>query len=297
MTRGRQEGLISRLVLATALAALVLIVGVGCKNANPAASKASQSAYDRIIKSGTIRCGFVSHPPSSTKDPNTGKMTGVFVELMDMVAAKLGVKVEWTEEVGFGSMIEGLEAGRYDIVPSAIWPNVSRAMHADFSEPLFYSGVCAYVKTADRRFDGNLAAVNSPSVKIATVDGEMGDLIANTDYPKAQKVQLPQMTDLAAMLLNVKDGKADITFQERYYGVQFLKQNPGTLRDITPDRPVRIFPNTIMIPKGEYELKRLLNTAIEELLNAGVVDRLLDKYEPGPGAFYRVAEPYRVEVR
>jgi ABC-type amino acid transport substrate-binding protein len=48
----------------------------------------------------------------------------------------LNLKVEWTEEVGFGQMIEGLSARRYDIVGSGIWQNAARSEQADFSLPL-----------------------------------------------------------------------------------------------------------------------------------------------------------------
>jgi hypothetical protein len=39
----------------------------------------------------------------------------------------------------------------------------------------------------------------------------------------------------------------------------------------------------------------MLDVAIEDLLNSGYVDKVLDKYEPYPGTFYRVARPYRIE--
>ncbi len=49
-----------------------------------------------------------------------------------------------------------------------------------------------------------------------------------------------------------------------------------------------------MMKKGEWQMKQMLDVAIEDLLNGGVVDGLLTKYEPAPNTFYRVARPYRV---
>jgi hypothetical protein len=37
----------------------------------------------------------------------------------------------------------------------------------------------------------------------------------------------------------------------------------------------------------------MLDAAAEELLNEGFVDRVIAKYEEGPGGKYRVALPYR----
>jgi polar amino acid transport system substrate-binding protein len=255
---------------------------------------AVESVYSRVIESGVIRCGYVSNPPSCVVDPNTGKVTGIFAEAIEKAASNLGLRIEWTEEVGFGSMIEGLVTDRYDLVPAAIWPTASRARLVEFSTPLFYSGVGAYVRAKDTRFDDNLVGLNSESVKIATMDGEMAELIAQNDFPKAERIQVPQLSDITMMLLNVKGGKADVSFVELYFAHEFLKNNPGSIRNITPDNPIRVFPNTALVKRGEVEFKAMINVALDELINQGVVDRLLDKYEPAPGTFYRKGLPYRV---
>ena len=121
-------------------------------------------------------------------------------------------------------MIEGLNTGRYDLVPCALWPTTARARYATFSQPLFYSGVGVYVRADDNRFAGNLSRINDPSVKIATIDGEMAAAIAKTDFPRATEVALPQLSEIATMLLNVKEGKADVTFVEKYFAYEFMKR-------------------------------------------------------------------------
>ena len=227
------------------------------------------------------------------KDPNSGKLSGVFVETLSQVAKNLNLKVEWKEEVSWGTMIEGLLTDRYDIICTQVWPNASRAVHADFSVPLYYVGIGAYVRKGDRRFAGQLHKVNSPNVKIAVIDGEMSDIIARTRFPKAQAVSLPQLVDTSQLLLEVSQGKADVTFAMTYDGQRFLKSNPGTIENSTPDRAVQIFPNTYMFRRGQVEFKDMINTAITELTNRGFVDALNDKYEEFPGSLYRVALPYR----
>jgi len=189
-------------------------------------------------------------------------------------------------------MIEGLNAGRYDIVPCAIWPTSARAKYAAFSHPMFFSGVSAYVRVGDHRFDDSLDALNNPAIKIATIDGEMAAAIASSDFPKAQQVALPQLPGISTMLLNVKDGKADATFVEKYFAEEFLKNNPGSLRRVG-DNVVRVFPNTILVKLGDDELLGFLNTAIEEINNLGVIRSLLKKYEPSPGTFLPLALPYQ----
>ena len=271
-----------------------VLLSIGCSSKSPAAG-ATQGGNDleRILQSGVIRCAYVSNPPSCIIDPNTKKVTGVVADAIQTMAESASLKVQWTEEVGFGSMVEGLRAGRYEAVPCAIWPTASRAREADFTNPLFYSGVGAYARAKDTRFKTNLAAINSPKVRIATIDGELAETIARTQFPKAQRIGQPQATEITNMLVNVQDNKADIAFVEKFFAYEYLQKNPGTLVNVAPGAPVRVFPNTIILRRGQPEFKAFLNTAIEEQTNLGTIDRLLTKYEPAPGTFYRLGRPYQ----
>ena len=256
-------------------------------------TRSVESDLERILKTGKMRCAYVINPPASFIEPNSGELQGIYIEAMQTIGTKLSIEIEWTEEVGFGSMIAGLLAGRYDIVPSAIWPTAARGREADFTIPLYYSGVCAYVRADDDRFTDNLEAINSPNIKIATIDGEMAEAIASSDFPNAQQVSLPQLSEIPVMLLNLKQSKADVTFVELFFAYEFLEKNPGSIKNITPNNPIRVFPNTILLRRDQPGLKALLNIALEEILNLGLIDKLIKKYEPYPGTFYQVALPYR----
>lgn len=280
------------LIFATLLAGLIL----GACNGAGLQSPAQETVYDRVIKSGTIRCAYIVYPPATSKDPNTQRLYGIAVETMQEIGKKLDLKIEFTEETAWGQMIEGLEANRYDLVVSGIWPNAARAKRVDFTLPLFYSGIGAYVRSDDNRFTDSgsgLAAINNANIKTAAIDGEMSDIISREDFPNAARVSLPQTADISQVLLNVVQKKADVTFVEPYHGFQFLKNNPGTVKNLTPDRPLRIFGNTLMLRRGQMEFKTMLNTSIEQLLNSGFVDKLVNQYEGVPGALYRTDVPYR----
>jgi polar amino acid transport system substrate-binding protein len=251
------------------------------------------STLDTVIKNGVIRAGYVSNPPSCIVDPNTGKVSGVMSETFEKLAQKASLNVEWVEEVGFGSMIEGLNTGRYDAVPCGIWVTAERSRTADFTRPLYYSGIGVYVRSDDTRFDKDLSQINSPDVRIATIDGEVAQSIANTAFPRAKEVGLPQLSEISIMLLNVKTGRADVAFVESYAAYEFVRNNPGSLRNIAAEKPFRIFPNTILVRKGDSAFRRFLDNALGESINLGIVDELLKKYEPQPGTFYRTVLPYQ----
>ena len=287
------------LTLALALAASALVM-VSCTMAPQSPIASSQtSLYDKVIHSGKLRCGYLIYTPGCMKDLKTGKMTGVGPDILALAAKRLGLELVWTEEVGLVSMIDGLQTGRYDIVGSPIWANASRAKLVDFSKPIYYSPVSAYVKKGNNQFSvsvsGNINALNSEKVKIATMDGEMSSIIARTDFPKAKTLSLPQLSDISQILLTVASGKADVAFVDPVEAYRFIEHNPGSLENITRDRPLRVFGNTYMFRRGEAEFKDMLNTTIDELANSGEIDRVIAGYEPFPNAYFRVAYPYRSE--
>ena len=253
----------------------------------------AKSVYSRVIESGKIRCGYVPYEPGLIKDPNTGKFSGIVYDSMEEIAKNLKLKVEWTEEVGWGTMIEGLERDRYDMICSPVWANSSRGKLVDFSVPLFYSGIGAYVSSNNDKIVG-LSKLNSPETKITTIDGEMSDIIANSEFPLATKISLPQNSDVSQLLLNVQNAKADITFVEPFIAEGYLKNNPNSIKNIIANKPIRTFGNCFMLKKNQYELKRMIDTASNEILNSGYVDKSIAKYEIRQNTFYRVQNPYKL---
>lgn len=260
----------------------------------PSSQEAKETVYDRVIKSGKLRAAYISYPPACMKDAISGKMSGIFVETIEKAAENCGLKVEWTEEVGWGAQIEGLEADRYDVVGSPVWANPTRGKMTTLSIPVYYSGIGIYVREDETRFGGDWTAINSDKVRIGTIDGETGDLIARTQFPSANRVSLPQLADISQLFLEVTNNKADVLFAEPYYGYKFLESNPKSVKNIAAENPIRVLGNCYMLKRDQVRMKHMLDVAIEDLLNSGYVDQLLAKYEPTPGTFYRVARPYRV---
>jgi len=258
---------------------------------------AAESAYDRVTRTGVIRVGYLASPPGVIKDPNTGKMTGIAVEALDRAAANLGLKTQYVEEAQWSTMIEGLNTGRYEITMMA-WASGARARLADFSIPLFYSAVNAYARPDDKRFAPGAplekAVAANPDLKLATVDGDVTEAIANAKFPGAKTYSLPQNADIASLLLSVSTKKADLVFEEAASAKYFLDHNPGALKDVSNGKPVAVCPNVLVIPRGQPEFKAMLNNALQELVDLGYVDALIRKYEPFPGALLPLAHPYRL---
>lgn len=276
------------------LLACFTIALCGCSSSTVKQTSNEGNVYDRIMRQGKIRCGYVVYNPGCLKDPNTGKLTGIGIEALELAAKNLGLEIEWTEETGWGTMIEGLETNRYDLVATPIWTNSNRARIVDFAKPLYYSPLFVYVKSGDKRFNGDkLSSLNSPEHSISCMDGETAQIVAKEDFPQAKTVCLTQLSDASQLLLNVSTGKADATIAEPAVAEEFLKHNPKSIEQTVSTQPIRVFPNCWMFRRGQLELKDMLNTALDQLVNSGAVDRIIKKYEQVPNTLYRVALPYQ----
>lgn len=253
----------------------------------------AENTYDRIMRTGEIRCGYALWEPAFMKDPNTGALSGVFHDYLGALGAALDLKIIWTEEIGWGDFPAALESQRIDAMCSGIWPSASRARVIDFTAPIYFNAINAYVRADDTRFDGGLAALNDPAVTIATMDGEMSSIIAAADFPQAQTLAVPQAASLPQILLNVTGGKADATFTDTAIAAEFMAHNPGVLRMVEGGGGVRIFGSTIAVARGQHDLKAMLNTATGELLQSGTIERILRAHEEHPGSLLRVARPYQ----
>ncbi|MCB1556389.1 MAG: transporter substrate-binding domain-containing protein [Alphaproteobacteria bacterium] len=282
-------------ILACLLSAVVAWGVAGMRadgTSTPTADKTKETAYERVMRTGTIRCGYIIYPPQLSLDVNTGQLSGLAYDLMERMGADLNLTVEWVEEVHAASFMEGMHRGRYDVLCNTAWATTVRAPQILVSTPVYFTAVNAYARADDDRFDGNVTKANAPDFKIATVDGSTSAAIARDSFPEAKIVSLPEMSDYSQLLLEVSAGKADLTFSEASQFNDFDRHNPGMLHNVTPDRPVRLIRNSFFVDGEELRLIAMLNLALENLQSEGFVDTLLDRYENGSNVWKRVARPY-----
>lgn len=282
------------LLWAISLAALVLGVINFQKQERVPTAPSSTDAYTRVVQSGEIRAGYLVYPPYLTKDTSSGKLAGIFYDVTEALGKNLGLKIKWVEEVNLANLAEGFKSNRYDMVAFPLWRNAGRAKVVDFSVPLFYSVVGAYVKHDDTRFDGKLVSINSPEIRIAAIDGELAADIAKTSFPKAKIESKPQLAAYEQLLLEVIAGKADVTFFNRLFANRFIAANPNKVRDVSPQAsPIRLFAECFILPLGEHRFNSMINSALVELVENGGFDTALSNHGEKPESYFRRALPFR----
>ena len=280
-------------ILSILLGFLAAVAGVKfmlpAKHSNAATT---ESVHERVLRTGELRCGYFNASPYFMKDVATGTMSGIWHDFTEAMGKVLYIKIIWAEEVGLGDIPAALNAGRIDMYCGGLWTPGARIRVINYLDPTAFEPMLVYVRANDHRFDNDLSLINSPNIKISTIDGEGGGLIANEEFPKATKASLPQLSNRADMFNQVVFNKADVFINSPASVAEFNKSNPGKLRAIS-DKPLRVYPVSLAVKNGEDTLRHMLNMAARNVMYNGEMDRILRKYESIPGHdFWRVNPAY-----
>ncbi len=280
------------------VAVVVALVALGMpflhssdKGGGPVAKK--ETAFERVMRTRTIRCAYAMWPPFAMSDPNTGAKSGINHEVMEAIGKVANLKIEWLEEVGFGSFPEQLRTGKEDVFCSGAWMSVPRGQRVEYTAPIEYSVLYAYVREGDARFDGKPESLNDEHYTMALVDGSTNKAVTDAVFSKVKQYALPGNSDDSQAMLAVAMGKSDAVVFDDFLIGDFNAHNPSAkLRRVAGMAPLRTFGAAYGVAKGEWELRDLLNVALSELQLNGTVERIIKKYETTPGSVVRVAKPY-----
>ncbi|MGE3769837.1 MAG: substrate-binding periplasmic protein [Bdellovibrionales bacterium] len=281
----------SHLLLTALIAAAV---AYGAHHMLPsAAADSRESTYERVMRTRELRCAYVIYPPLFAKDVNTGQFSGVMYDMVEALGKQMGIKIIWAEEVGTDNAFAGIATGRYDAICPGFWINPERAAVANFAKPFYYQGVFAFGRADETRFAAGPQAMNRPDIRFVILEGEMSQIIAREDYPKAQAILLPGLSGAPSRLIDVVSGKGDVALHEMSVFEQYNAANPGKAKPLFKDA-LRISGAAIAFPKDDFDLIHMINTNIDVMVNTGIVDRILDKYDPEGREYLRLATPYKL---
>lgn len=183
---------------------LVLVSGVltACSTTT-GSSSASTDLLTKITKDKMVVTLNLENAPWSYKDPSTGKITGLAVELIQNFADKSGIKVEYMP-LEFSSLIPAIDSGKADIICTNLSRTIPRGMKVMYTEPIGGSpGVAVVLKGKFTTFD----QINQPGVILTTEVGSVHEKAGAEVFPKAKMQAVNQNADAMAAL---KSGRADV---------------------------------------------------------------------------------------
>lgn len=281
----------AKVYIVTALTALMFSY-VGVQLFGDAGSVAQkESAAERVLRTGTLRCGYASASILIKYDFAQKRPVGAVAQMAEEMAKRLGLKLEWTEEVGYADFAEGLKNGRYDAFCGMMSITPERARQVTFTQPLFHATYYAFQPAGGQRF-ASLADMNRENLKYAVIDGEVFQPFSRRLFPKAQEYALPNMTDQGQLFVDIANGKADFVVHDMIMLQEYEKSNPGQIVKAL-DNPVLVANNAFSVANGEAELLDMMNAAILTMQTSDRIDAILNTYNLGPDIVFRSAKPYQ----
>lgn len=276
-------------LIPTVVVAIIASVGTSAfiaRNDNGTAAANQEAAYERVMKTNTLRCGYWVSPPSTSLNTKTNKVEGFAIDVVEEMAKRLSLKVEWTEEVTFGTQLAGLEANRYDAACTGAFITAGRSRNAEWTVPFVYNGFVGVVRADDDRFSNDTARANAPDITITAMDGDVTTEIAKNSFQKSAKLPIAQNADYSTSYLNVIGRKADMLFDEPGRVQTYIRNNGRNVKIVGADKPILISAWSIPVKVGEYKLSGMLSGTITEMQLDGTIERIAGKYQDTEGYYF-----------
>jgi polar amino acid transport system substrate-binding protein len=244
-----------------------LVAGAATLAAMAAAS--AQTTLEQAQEQGYIRVGFANEAPFGFATPD-GKLTGESPEVVRAVLAKMGIEQVDGVLTEFGSLIPGLQAGRFDIIAAGMFVNPKRCEQVQFSEPTYGIGQAFLVPEGNPKniVDYGSIADNS-ELKLAVMSGAVeAGYARDSGVAEEQIVQLPDQSSLVAA---VKAGRADAAALTALSIADMASKNEG-VESTKPFGEVAgesvVGHGAIAFRKEDTDLYEAFNAALKEFIGS-----------------------------
>jgi len=251
-----------------------------------------ETAYERVMRTGKIRCGYGLYYPYMMKNPNTSEFSGVFYDYTEALGKELSLEIEWVEETGWADYPTALETRRIDAFCAGAWITPSRTRVLDYVTPITYQPNSIAVKAGNDRFDGDLSTFNNPDVTFAQMEGTAELVAVETHFSKARILVIPSLSSVSESFESVESNKADAFLVGPATIHDYQSSNPGVIKMLQNVEIASFHGEAISIMRGEGEFRQMLSNTTLALINSGRLDPIIKKYEVAPGSIY-LAKPYK----
>ena len=211
------------LTAAAALSALAL-TACGSSSSSGDASTSAAGGGPTLLKSGVLQvCTHLSYKPFQFKD-DSGKVVGFDVDVMDLVAKKLGAEQEIVD-IDFAQITSGavFAAKKCDAGAAATTINDKRKEAILFSDPYFEATQALLVKKDSGIKDLPDLKGKKLAVQTDTTGQEYGN--KNKD---ANGYEVVVFDDMPTQLAGVLAGRADAAVNDNGVVFDYAKENPTT---------------------------------------------------------------------
>lgn len=175
--------------------------------------------------------GFADEVPYGFEDPETGEPSGEAPTVARAVLDELGVEVTGSQVVDFGALINGLNAGRFDIIAAGMFITEERASQALFTDPDYCATTAFAVPEGNPMNLTNFESVAESDATLGVLSGAVEDGYAvDSGVPDGQ---ISRFDTTAGMVDALTSGRIDafaltaITVREQMEGLEGFEASEG----------------------------------------------------------------------
>jgi polar amino acid transport system substrate-binding protein len=255
-----------RAVLISALT-LTLAVALAIEQQIANAQQAADPRVADLVRAGKLRAGVgVVAPHWAIKDPQTGELRGVAVDIARALARRIGIELVAVEYPSPPAVLNGLKDSAWDVGFLAIDP--SRAVVVDFSSP--YLQIDATYLVPDGSPIRTVTDADQPGVRIAVTSKSVEEIVLSRSLKRAELRSVDTIT-AGFDLLRAKN--ADVLAAPRPALLPLSSRLAGSR--VLADRFHAAF-GAMAVPKGQTARLAYVTEFVEEAKASGLVQRAID---------------------
>lgn len=249
--------------ICTALSFGLLLAFIG---ATAEAQQVSDPRVADLVKAGEVRVGVGLSVVGAIKDPATGELRGVAMDIARALAKRLGVKLLPVLYPSPPRVLDGLKDGAWDIGFMAIDP--SRLDQVGFS-PAYLHVNSTYLVPAGSSIR-NIADADQSGLRIVVARNSVEEIILRRTLKRAE---LLIETTAAAGVDSLRAGNADVLASSRPTLLQLSARLPGSR--VLEDR-YGIVEIAMAVPKAHAQRLSFVSDFVEEAKATGLVQRAIE---------------------
>ena len=256
-------------LFAIILACFMIFALVACSGG----SKDNGDSQDETEEVKVLKMGSsADFPPYEYYEGD--EIVGIDAEIAAAVCEKLGYQLEINDMI-FDSIITAVKQGKVDFGMSGFTVTEDRLLEIDFTIPYTTSKQVIVVPEDSEIQSVDDLFADGATYKVGVQTNTTGDIYISDDVDTlGLSLEVMQFTKATDAIIALTSGKVDCFIIDDQVGKAFCAANDG-IKVLETEYVVEEY--AVVFPK-ESELYDDFNTALQELIDDGTVQQIIDKY-------------------
>ena len=228
------------------------------------------SRFKKILENKSLKITYSDYF-NIFKEKWNWEFEWLFFDIINYIWKKENLKLNFVEKSWYWIIEDRLNKGFADIFSSPVWPTKERKLNMFFSKSIFESEIYTYFNYNSKFKNSTLEDLyENENLRIVVKENDIHHDLAKKYFPKARLIWIPQLSAIEEILDFVIDNRADMTFWDDKLVWIYLKENNLNKNILRKkwfwEKPIIIYQNCFALPWWEFELKKIIDSWIDEYL-------------------------------